>query len=112
MVRGGVVSPGGVGFDISCGVRLLVSEMMEEQLATKLPDFMDALDVSVPRGVDHGSIWPVRDEDQLREILVGGSRYAVERGYGVVRDVERYEDRGAMPDADPAGSAMRPSGAA
>jgi tRNA-splicing ligase RtcB len=101
--RGGVVSPGGVGFDISCGVRLLVSEMTEEQLTPALPAFMDALDVNIPRGVGHGSVWPVRDKDELREILVGGSRYAVERGYGVLLDVERCEDRGALPDADPAG---------
>jgi len=101
--RGGAVSPGGVGFDISCGVRLLVSWMSEEQLAPALRPLMDALDETIPRGVGRGGVWPIRDKEELGEILLGGSRYAVERGYGVARDVERCEDHGVVPDGDPAG---------
>jgi tRNA-splicing ligase RtcB (3'-phosphate/5'-hydroxy nucleic acid ligase) len=98
--REGVVSPGGVGFDISCGVRLLVSRTTEDDIAPSMPALMDALDRAIPRGVGVGGIWALRDEHELTEILVGGSRYAVERGHGVARDIERCEDRGAVSDAD------------
>ena len=98
--REGVVSPGGVGFDISCGVRLLVSATTEDDLAPVMPALMDVLDRAIPRGVGVGGVWVLRDEQELGEILVGGSRYAVERGHGVARDIERCEDRGAVSDAD------------
>ncbi len=98
--REGVVSPGGVGFDISCGVRLLVSRTTEDELAPVMPALMDELDGAIPRGVGVGGVWALRDEQELAEILMGGSRYAVERGHGVARDIERCEDLGAVSDAD------------
>jgi tRNA-splicing ligase RtcB len=101
--RGGVVSPGGVGFDISCGVRLLVSRMTEGDAARVLPALMDSLDRAIPRGVGVGGIWTLRDEQELGRILGGGSRYAVERGRGVARDIDRCEDRGAVSDVDVGG---------
>ena len=101
--HGGVVSPGGVGFDISCGVRLLVSRATEDDLAPAMPALMDVLDHAIPRGVGVGGIWALRDERELGRILEGGSRYAVERGHGVARDVERCEDRGAVSDVDVGG---------
>ncbi|MGZ8566848.1 MAG: RtcB family protein [Actinomycetota bacterium] len=101
--HGGVVSPGGVGFDISCGVRLLVSRVTEDDLAPAMPALMDVLDHAIPRGVGVGGIWALRDERELGRILEGGSRYAVERGHGVARDVERCEDRGAVSDVDVGG---------
>lgn len=97
----GVVSPGGVGFDISCGVRLLASSFDRHELATAMSALMDELDHRIPRGLGGGGVWRV-DGDGLRKILLGGSRYAVERGYGVERDLELCEDRGAVGDADPA----------
>ena len=54
---GGVVSPGGVGFDISCGVRLLVSDLDRDRLAGRLPALMDALDRLVPRGLGGRGVW-------------------------------------------------------
>jgi tRNA-splicing ligase RtcB len=99
----GVVSPGGVGFDISCGVRLLVSGTTEGELAPRIAELMDALDVSIPRGVGVGGVWTLRDQGELCQVLAGGSRFAVERGHGVARDLERCEDHGAIADADPSG---------
>lgn len=98
---GGVVSPGGVGFDISCGVRLLVASLNLDELTPSLPRLMDELDATIPRGMGRGGLWTLRGSKELREILAGGSRYAVERGHGVPRDVERCEDGGAVPDSDP-----------
>ena len=63
--RGGVVSPGGVGFDISCGVRLLASPLSADELAPKLGDVMDALDVAIPRGLGRGGVWHLEDDRHL-----------------------------------------------
>ena len=98
----GVVSPGGVGFDISCGVRLLVAPNLDRvALAPRLAAVMDALDVAVPRGMGRGGLWHLHKRAELERLLVDGSRYAVERGHGVARDLARCEDEGAVADADP-----------
>jgi tRNA-splicing ligase RtcB (3'-phosphate/5'-hydroxy nucleic acid ligase) len=102
--EGGVVSPGGVGFDISCGVRLLVApDLRREDLGPRLEAVMDHLDRLIPRGEGPGALWPMRDEAHLRRVLVGGSRYAVDEGHGVERDLERCEDHGVMAGVDLAG---------
>ncbi|WP_281200357.1 RtcB family protein [Nonomuraea candida] len=98
---GGVVSPGGVGFDISCGVRLLLSDLHIDELRPRLGALMDALDALVPRGMSKGAVWRLSGQSELEEILAGGARYAVERGHGEPGDLERCEDRGAVADADP-----------
>lgn len=98
----GVVSPGGVGFDISCGVRLLTADLDRSQLPPLREALMDGLDTAIPRGMGRGAVWQLTDRGQLDEVLHGGSRYAVEQGHGVARDLERCEDYGAVGDADPA----------
>jgi tRNA-splicing ligase RtcB len=100
----GVVSPGGVGFDISCGVRLLVArDLRRDDLAPRLRTVMDRLDKLIPRGEGPGALWPMRDERQLRLVLEAGARYAVEEGHGVARDLQRCEDHGVMAGVDLAG---------
>lgn len=100
---GGVVSPGGVGFDISCGVRLLAAHADRDTIAPVLDTLMDRLDDATPRGLGRGAVWQVRDpESELREVLRHGARYLVDRGYGVQRDLDRCEDGGGVADADPA----------
>jgi tRNA-splicing ligase RtcB (3'-phosphate/5'-hydroxy nucleic acid ligase) len=91
---GGVVSPGGVGFDISCGVRILVSSLEETDLRPRLSTLMDDLDRLVPKGLGSGGVWRTEEPTELENLLRGGSRYAVERGYGVDADLERCEDAG------------------
>lgn len=97
---GGVVSPGGVGFDISCGVRLLAAHCDRDRLAARLQPLMDLLGRRTPRGPGRGGVWHV-DARQLDEVLVGGARYAVEQGHGVRRDLTRCEDEGVLPGAAP-----------
>lgn len=97
---GGVVSPGGVGFDISCGVRLLTADLSAQELAPATGRLMDALDPVVPRGMTRGAVWTLHDPAELRSVLLGGSRYAVDRGHGVQRDLDRCEDAGAVEGAD------------
>jgi tRNA-splicing ligase RtcB len=99
---GGVVSPGGVGFDISCGVRLLAARDLDRgALASRLPAVMDGLDTAIPRGVGGSGVWRMRNRSELEQVLSGGSGYAVACGHGVERDLRRCEDRGAVSDADP-----------
>jgi tRNA-splicing ligase RtcB len=99
---GGVVSPGGVGFDISCGVRLLAAELDRQEFARVCDEIMDGLDRAIPRGAGRGAVWSLSGRAELERVLLGGTRYAVEQGYGVQRDIDRCEDGGAVGDADPA----------
>jgi tRNA-splicing ligase RtcB len=99
---GGVVSPGGVGFDISCGVRLLAADLDREALRPRLEAVMDGLGEATPRGMGKGAVWHLTDRGELDAVLRGGSRYAVERGFGEPQDLARCEDYGAVDDANPA----------
>jgi tRNA-splicing ligase RtcB len=103
----GVVSPGGVGFDISCGVRLLTASLARDEVMPVLGTLMDQLAAAVPRGAGRGGIWHLTGSRQLQDVLTGGARYALEQGYGVERDVLRCEDEGAVADADPGQVSMR-----
>jgi tRNA-splicing ligase RtcB len=98
---GGAVSPGGVGFDISCGVRLLAADIDRGSLAPRLRRLMDILGDTIPRGTGRGGLWKLSGRARMEELLVGGARYAVERGHGVPRDHARCEDHGALAGADP-----------
>ncbi|MEU4773877.1 RtcB family protein [Micromonospora sp. NPDC023644] len=102
VAHGGVVSPGGVGFDISCGVRLLAADTDRDGLRPRLDALMDGLGEATPRGMGRGAVWHLSTRAELDAVLRGGSRYAVERGFGVERDLYRCEDAGAVGDADPA----------
>ncbi|MDY6870535.1 MAG: RtcB family protein [Actinomycetota bacterium] len=100
---GGVVSPGGVGFDISCGVRLLVSQDLDrDKLQPRIRAVMDHLDAAIPRGLGTEGVWPLPNRGSLEHVLLGGARYAVEQGHGVARDLERCEDGGVLDGADAA----------
>jgi tRNA-splicing ligase RtcB len=98
---GGVVSAGGVGFDISCGVRCLLTGVHTEAIAEVAGPLADALFAAIPAGV--GSTGHVRlGAGELGEMLVGGARWAVDRGFGTLADLERIEERGQMAGAAPA----------
>jgi tRNA-splicing ligase RtcB len=99
----GVVSPGGVGFDISCGVRLLVSrELGRDRLQPRMRAVMDHLDQAIPRGVGTKGVWRLPSRATLERVLTGGAEYAVDQGHGVAEDLQRCEDGGVLPGADAA----------
>jgi tRNA-splicing ligase RtcB len=98
IANGGVVSPGGVGFDISCGVRLLAVDLDRAEFPVQR--VMDALDRAIPRGAGKGAVWSLAGRAELERVLLGGSCYAVEQGHGGPRDLQRCEDGGAVGDAD------------
>jgi tRNA-splicing ligase RtcB len=87
--REGVVSPGGVGFDISCGVRLLVSPLDATELAPHLGAVMDELDARVPTGLGAGGVWSLNGEAELTAILRHGAPRAVAAGFGTEADLAR-----------------------
>lgn len=97
---GGVISPGGVGYDINCGVRLLGSNMMREELQPHLDELMTALYREVPSGVGEGGNIKLSAHD-MDAILERGAAWAVQKGYGSQEDLERTEAQGSMPGADP-----------
>jgi tRNA-splicing ligase RtcB (3'-phosphate/5'-hydroxy nucleic acid ligase) len=97
----GVISPGGVGFDISCGVRLLGAQLDADELAPRLSRVMDALSAAIPRGAGRGAVWQLAGNAELDKVLTGGARYAVSQGHGNERDLVRCEDAGAVSGAEP-----------
>jgi len=96
--RGGVISPGGVGYDINCGVRLLTSGLPLDEAAPRLARLADAIFANVPAGV--GSKGSIRlSARDLKRVLEQGAAWAVERGYGDASDLEHIEERGCMREA-------------
>jgi len=107
---GGVVSPGGVGFDINCGVRLLISELSREEVDSsggrtvgdpQKNRLADALYEGIPSGVGKGRKDTGFGKKDLEEILVEGVGALVARGYGEQADLENIESSGKLPGADP-----------
>ncbi len=97
----GVVSPGAIGFDINCGVRLLRTGLDADTLRGSLPTLVDALWAGIPTGV--GSKSPVAlSAGELSRALTDGAAWAVERGWGNGDDLRHLESGGALPGADPA----------
>jgi len=96
----GMISPGGVGYDINCGVRLLRSNLNEQTVRSKLKDLVNDLFSSIPSGV--GSKGAVRlTNSELDEVLVNGVNWAIEHGYGSSNDSEVCEENGKIANADP-----------
>ena len=96
----GMISPGGVGYDINCGVRLLRSNLTEQTVRSKLKDLVNDLFSSIPSGV--GSKGAVRlTNSELDEVLVNGVNWAIDHGYGSSDDSDVCEENGKIPGADP-----------
>ncbi len=96
----GVVSPGGVGYDINCGVRLASTDLTEKEVRPQLKTLVDALFRNIPTGVGAKGPLKLSIQEELR-VLREGSRWALRQGYAEDEDVEHTEDSGCLPDADP-----------
>ncbi len=98
--QGGVISAGGVGFDISCGVRALLTGLGRAEIEASNERLADALFAKIPAGV--GSTGGIRlTEPEMEAMLLGGAAWAVARGYGEPVDLARIEERGRMAGAKP-----------
>ena len=97
----GVVSPGGVGFDINCGVRFLATDIPVEKFLEKRSAVLEEISRTIPKGVGRENKEKL-EEGVLDEILIKGAFWAVENGYGEKSDLENTEEGGMIPGADPA----------
>ena len=99
-INEGVVSPGGVGYDINCGTRLITTNLTYEEVKQKLSSLLDAIFVNVPSGLGSEGKLKVKGKD-FDKVLIEGAKWAVKNGYGKEEDLERIEENGAMEGADP-----------
>lgn len=97
----GIISPGGVGYDINCGVRLLTTDLTEAQLRPRLRELIDKIFSSVPSGVGSKSKLKI-SSSELDDVSTEGARWAVDRGLGYAEDLEHMEENGRIDGADPA----------
>ncbi|HPI71864.1 MAG TPA: RtcB family protein [bacterium] len=96
----GVISPGGVGYDINCGVRLLVTDLTRKEIMPRLPQLLDQFYRQIPSGV--GSTGVIKlSRQQEKSVLEKGALWAVENGYGNSEDLDKIEENGAMAGANP-----------
>lgn len=96
----GVISPGGVGYDINCGVRLLGTHLSRQDVAPWLDELATQLQRNCPHGVGRGG--EIRlNRRQIEEVVRLGARWALERGYAIEEDLEHTEENGCVPGADP-----------
>jgi tRNA-splicing ligase RtcB len=100
-VEDGVVSPGGVGYDINCGVRLMSTRLTREDVGGRIAPMVDQLFRDVPAGVGSAGAIAKLSRAELEKVLARGAAWAVDKGYGRAADLEHTEDGGTLPGADP-----------
>jgi len=96
----GVVSPGGIGFDVNCGVRLVRTNLTEREVRPKIKELVDACFANVPSGVGEGGTVELT-RGELERLTRDGVPWAVDKGYAWPEDPDRIEARGCLTDADP-----------
>ena len=99
-LKKGVISPGGVGFDINCGVRLLKTNLTKKDILNNQEKILKDLDRKIPTGVGRGSPFQMT-KDEFKKIMIGGSKYLVEKGYGEKQDYLHTEEEGNIAGANP-----------
>jgi tRNA-splicing ligase RtcB len=99
--RTGVISPGGVGYDINCGVRLACTNLSYEEVAPKVDRLADALFNAIPAGVGSQGAIPNLSVEELRQVVREGAQWALARGYAVPGDLDHTEEGGRLPMAKP-----------
>jgi len=97
----GVVSPGGVGYDINCGVRLMTTKLAVDDVRPRLRKVAEQLQRDIPAGVGASHAIGTLDADETRRVLQNGAAWAVERGFGTAADLERTEEGGRLAWAEP-----------
>ena len=96
----GIISPGGVGFDISCGVRAMRTDLHAGDIKDRIMDMMGVLSFSTPRGLGQKGRIKL-SPDQMKRLLAQGAGWALKNGYGWEEDLDAIEENGNMADADP-----------
>jgi tRNA-splicing ligase RtcB len=96
----GIISPGGVGYDINCGCRLMTTRLKADEIRPLMKNLVSALFQNIPAGVGSTSTIRLSKSDEAK-VVVQGAAWAVKKGFGTTEDLERTEDFGAMEGADP-----------
>jgi tRNA-splicing ligase RtcB len=96
----GIVSPGGVGYDINCGCRLMTTRLRADEIRPLIKNLVSALFNGIPSGVGSKGAIHLSERDEA-DVAVQGAGWAVKKGFGTTEDLERTEDHGAMDGADP-----------
>jgi tRNA-splicing ligase RtcB (3'-phosphate/5'-hydroxy nucleic acid ligase) len=96
----GIISPGGVGYDINCGVRLLRSNLTKQEALPRIKDLVEVLYNEIPAGVGSKGKIRLGPDDESR-LLIKGALWAVEKGFGGASDIEKTESGGMLEGADP-----------
>lgn len=97
--NGGVISPGGIGFDINCGMRLITTNLTVKDVKPRIHELVDALYKAVPAGVGCKGFVRIT-KDQFKDVMLRGAQWCVDAGYAWPEDVEHIEDRGRIAQAD------------
>jgi tRNA-splicing ligase RtcB len=103
----GVISPGAVGYDINCGVRLMASDLVAADVQAEIDDLISALFRNIPSGVGKGGGARKVSPGEMDQVLLKGAAWAVKAGYGRPEDLERLEEGGAMDGAQPSAVSQR-----
>jgi tRNA-splicing ligase RtcB len=98
-LRSGIISPGGIGFDINCGMRLVATSLTYPQIRSRLRELVDGLFERVPAGVGRGGLVKLSEEEFV-ELIEQGGRWALRRGFATAEDLDRTEDGGSVSGAD------------
>ena len=99
-IENGIISPGSIGYDINCGVRLIATKLRANDIYPIRRELMQEILRNVPAGV--GSTGKIKlSKDELFEVSIKGAKWAIEKGYGFEEDLEHIESGGALPNADP-----------
>ncbi len=103
---GGVISPGGIGFDINCGVRLIATSLTLSEIQPKIKEIVDQLFSLVPSGIGGKGIVKLSDS-RMDDAITNGAAWAVDNGYGFKEDLEFIEENGCIKGADPGSVSAR-----
>lgn len=98
--KNGVISPGGIGFDINCGMRLIRTDLTVSEVKPRIRELVDMLFKTVPAGVGSKGLVKL-SADEFKRVMIHGVDWCIEKGYGWEDDKERIEEYGCIPGADP-----------
>lgn len=98
--EGGIISPGGVGFDINCGMRLITTNLTVDEVKPKIKELVDALYMKVPAGVGRKGFIRLEKEEFI-EVLKDGAQWCLKKGYATEDELDCIESKGKLPGADP-----------
>jgi len=100
-LKKGIISPGGIGFDINCGVRLIKTNLSLQDIKDKVPEIINKLFKRIPTGTGDGGSYKISSQKELEEILKLGVKWCLNKGFATEKDFEHTEDFGSLGWANP-----------